>query len=149
MKTMNSLLNINTSQLILRVSLATILLAHSLYLKLVVFTLAGTAQFFGSIGLPEVLAYIVFLIEAISGIALLVGFKTRFFSLLVLPVLLGATWVHVNNGWLFSNTGGGWEYPLLLSFMAIAQAGLGDGQYSLSTYLSSKYQHQNHRSIIQ
>jgi putative oxidoreductase len=145
---MNNLLNINTSQLILRVSLATVLLAHSLYLKLVVFTLAGTAQFFSSIGLPEVLAYIVFLIEGIAGIALLLGLKTRFFSLLVFPILLGATWAHVNNGWLFSNIGGGWEYPLLLSFMALAQAGLGDGKYSLSTYLSSTHQHKNHRRII-
>lgn len=130
---MNNLLNSDTSTLILRISLATVLLAHSLYLKLVVFTLAGTAQFFGSIGLPEILAYIVFFVEVISGVALLVGFNTRFFSVLVIPVLLGATWVHSTNGWLFTNTGGGWEYPLLLTLMAVVQIGLGDGKYAIST----------------
>lgn len=137
---MNNLLNPDTSTLILRTSLAAVLLAHSLYLKLVVFTLAGTAQFFGSIGLPEVLAYFVFLVEAVAGVALLLGFKTRFFSALVIPILLGATWAHSTNGWLFTNTGGGWEYPLLLSLMAVVQIGLGDGKYAISAYLSSRRQ---------
>ena len=80
---MNRLLNPDTGAFIVRVTLGTVLLAHSLYLKLVVFTLPGTAQFFGSIGLPEMLAYIVFLVEAIVGMALLLGFKTRIFSALV------------------------------------------------------------------
>jgi len=132
---MNNLINSDTSTFILRISLATILLAHSLYLKLMIFTLAGTAQFFGSIGLPELLAYFVFLLELISGAALLLGFKTRFFSALIIPILLGATWVHSTNGWLFTNTGGGWEYPLLLTLLAVAQIGLGDGKYTINTYL--------------
>jgi len=137
---MNNLFNSDTSTLILRISLATVLLAHSLYLKLVVFTLPGTAQYFGSIGLPEWLAYIVFLIEAIAGMALLLGFKTGFFSALIIPVLLGATWAHSTNGWLFTNTGGGWEYPLLLTLVAVVQIGLGDGKYAISTYLQSRPQ---------
>ncbi|MEY8241011.1 MAG: DoxX family protein [Cycloclasticus sp.] len=132
---MNPLVNSDTSAFILRVSLGTILLAHSLYLKLFVFTLAGTAQYFGSIGLPEVFAYIVFTVEVLSGFALLLGFNTRLFAALVIPVLLGATWAHVSNGWLFSNTGGGWEYPLLLSLMAFVQVGLGDGKFAVSSYL--------------
>ena len=144
---MNNVLNANTSLFLLRVSLAMVLLAHSIYLKLMVFTLVGTAQFFSSIGLPEPFAYIVFAIEVIAGIALLVGIKTRFFSLLVTPVLLGATWVHFSNGWLVTNTGGRWEYPLLLTIMASAQAGFGDGKYSLSAYLASKHTQAKHQSI--
>ena len=132
---MNPLVNSDTSAFILRVSLATILLAHSLYLKLFVFTLVGTAQYFGSIGLPGVLAYIVFTVEVLSGLALLLGFHTRVFSALVIPILLGATWAHATNGWLFSNAGGGWEYPLLLSLMAFVQIGLGDGKFAISSYL--------------
>lgn len=128
---MNKILNSNTSALLLRISLATILLAHSLYLKLMVFTLAGTAHYFGSIGLPESLAYVVFTVEVVAGTALLVGYKSHVFAALVIPVLLGATWVHSTNGWLFTNAGGGWEYPLLLTVMAIAQIGLGDGKYAI------------------
>jgi len=132
---MNNLLNSGISTFILRISLATVLLAHSIYLKFVVFTLAGTAQFFGSIGLPEVLAYFVFVLELVAGVSLLLGFKTRLFSALIVPVLLGATWAHFTNGWLFTNTGGGWEYPLVLTLMAVVLIGLGDGKYAISTYL--------------
>ncbi len=135
---MNQLLNTKISAFILRITLGVILLAHSLYLKMMVFTLEGTAKFFSSIGLPEPLAYIVFIVEVISGLALLVGFNSRFFSALVIPILLGATWVHFSNGWLFTNTGGGWEYPLLLTIIAIVQLGLGDGKYALSNYFLSK-----------
>ena len=135
---MNRILNPDISASILRAALGIILIAHSLYLKMVVYTLAGTAQFFDSIGLPEILAYIVFFVEAIAGVALLLGFKTRIFSALVIPILLGSTWVHSANGWLFNNAGGGWEYPLLLTIMAVAQLGTGDGKYAISTYVSSK-----------
>lgn len=135
---MNRILNPDISVSILRAALGIVLMAHSLYLKMVVYTLPGTAQFFGSIGLPEILAYIVFFVEAAAGVALLVGFKTKFFSALVIPILLGATWVHSANGWLFNNAGGGWEYPLLLTIMAVAQLGIGDGKYAISTYVSSK-----------
>jgi putative oxidoreductase len=135
---MKHLLKPDNSIFILRITLGFVLLTHSLYLKMIVFTLHGTAQYFASIGLPEMLAYLVFSIEVGSGLALLLGFNTRFFSALVIPVLLGATWAHSSNGWLFTNTGGGWEYPLLLSVMAIAQLGLGNGKYAISTYLLSK-----------
>jgi putative oxidoreductase len=46
-----------------RLALGVVLIAHSIYLKFVVFTLPGTAQFFASIGLPSTLAYVVFAIE--------------------------------------------------------------------------------------
>ncbi|MFT6993064.1 MAG: putative oxidoreductase, partial [Paraglaciecola sp.] len=77
---MNHILNPDISASILRAALGIVLMAHSLYLKMVVYTLAGTAQFFGSIGVPEILAYIVFFVEAVAGVALFLGFKTRLFS---------------------------------------------------------------------
>jgi len=129
----NQLIDPPTATFILRVTLGIVLLTHSLYLKLMVFTLPGTAQFFVSIGLPGMLAYVVFVIEAVAGIALVLGIKTRLFSALVIPVLLGATWAHSSNGWLFSNGGGGWEYPLILTVMAIVQAGLGNGKFAISS----------------
>ena len=135
---MNSLLQPLVSATLLRVSLGAVLLAHSLYLKLVVFTLAGTAQFFGSMGLPEFLAYVVFFIELAAGIALIVGFQTRLFAAMVIPVLMGATWAHMANGWLFSNAGGGWEYPLMLVVLAFVQLGLGDGKFALSSHFAAK-----------
>ncbi|WP_370233131.1 DoxX family membrane protein, partial [Hyphomonas sp.] len=44
---------------LLRIALGIMFLAHSLFLKLFIFTLPGTAQFFISIGLPGWFAYMV------------------------------------------------------------------------------------------
>lgn len=117
---------------VLRTSLGAVLIAHSLYLKLFVFTLAGTAQFFGSIGLPPSLAYVVFAIEAIAGIALVLGFHSRIAAAAAVPVLLGATWAHWPAGWLFTNQNGGWEYPLFLTLTAVVVTLLGDGALAIS-----------------
>lgn len=121
----------------LRVSLGVIYLAHGLYLKLFVFTLPGTAQFFESIGLPGPLAYLVFAAETAGGVALIAGFHTRWTALALLPVALGATWAHLGSGWLFTNAGGGWEYPLFLAVATLVQALLGDGSYAVSRATAS------------
>ena len=110
-----------------RVSLGLVLIAHSLYLKLVVFTLPGTARFFASLGLPGAGAYVVFALEAIAGVALVLGYRVQFAAAAVVPVLLGAAWAHWSNGWLFTNNGGGWEYPVFLAAVAVAQGFLDPG----------------------
>jgi putative oxidoreductase len=86
---------------LLRVSLGVMSLTHSVLLKYFVFTLPGTAQFFQSIGLPGPLAYVVFWMEAIGGVLLVLGVGTRWVSLALVPILLGATWAHLGNGWVF------------------------------------------------
>lgn len=99
---------------LLRISLGLMFIAHGLILKFFTFTLAGTAQYFASIGLPGPLAYAVFAAETVGGVLLLLNYRTRWVALGLIPVLLGALWVHVGNGWVFSNAGGGWEYPVFL-----------------------------------
>ena len=118
--------------LVLRVTLGVMFIAHSLILKYFVFTLPGTAQFFQSLGLPGALAYVTFWAELLGGIALLAGFATRWVALALIPILLGATWVHVGNGWVFSAANGGWEYPVFLIAASLVQALLGDGKYALT-----------------
>ena len=51
---------------LLRLALAILFLAHA-GLKIFVFTPAGTAQFFGSVGLPPALAYITIAWELIGA----------------------------------------------------------------------------------
>ena len=116
---------------LLRISLGIIFIAHSLYLKLVVFTLPGTVGFFESLGLPAILAYITFAAEAIGGIALLVGFHARWAALILIPIALGATWAHSGAGWVFSSAGGGWEYPLFLAIASATVALQGNGSFAL------------------
>ncbi len=117
--------------LTLRIALGVMLIAHAL-LKLLVFTLPGTAQFFQSLGLPAVLAYLTFAAELVGGTLLLLGLGTRWVAALIIPVLLGATWAHAGNGWLFTAPNGGWEYPAFLTVAALVQALLGDGAFALS-----------------
>ena len=104
---------------ILRIHLGIILLAHG-WLKISVFTIAGTVDYFASLGLPSFFAYLVIFGEIIGGITLILGIQTRLTALFCLPILIGATFVHLNNGWLFSAEGGGWEFPVSLSIIALA-----------------------------
>ena len=49
----------------------------------------------------------------------------------LVPVLIGATLVHIPNGWLFTSANGGWEYPAFLAVASAVQALLGDGPATL------------------
>jgi len=117
--------------LLLRVSLGVLLLAHGLLLKVFTFGVAGTVGYFESIGYPGLFAYLVMFGEIAGGLALIVGFRTREVALLLLPILIGATWQHAGNGWLFSATDGGWEFPAFWTITLVVQALLGDGAYAL------------------
>lgn len=117
--------------LVLRVTQGILFIAHA-GLKIFVFTPAGTAGFFQSIGLPGPLAYLVIAAELLGGIALVLGLWTRIVSLALIPVLLGAIFtVHLSAGFFFSNEGGGWEYPAFWIVALIVQALIGDGLYAL------------------
>ena len=117
--------------LVLRLALGTMYLAHGL-LKVVVFTPAGTVQFFESLGLPGAFAYLTIVAELGGGAALLLGVGSRWVALALVPLMAGTiVLVHGASGWLFSNPGGGWEYPAFLIAASIAQGLLGDGAYAL------------------
>lgn len=55
--------------------------------------LAGTAGFFGSVGLPvpSVTAIVVGLVELLGGLAILIGFQTRIAAIVLAVFVLGAT----------------------------------------------------------
>ena len=117
---------------LLRISFGVMLIAHSVVLKLFTFGLACTAGFFESIGLPGFLAYVVFGMEAVGGVLLVLGVRTREVAAALIPILVGALWAHSGNGWVFSNANGGWEYPLYLIVLSGAQVLLGSVAFALS-----------------
>ena len=122
---------------VLRAALGVMFIAHAL-LKYSVFTLPGTAKFFESLGLPGPLAYVTFAAELVGGALILAGLGTRWVSLALVPVLLGATWAHAGNGWLFTAQNGGWEYPAFLAAAALVQALLGDGKFAVSSLIPNR-----------
>ncbi len=119
--------------LLLRVSLAALFFAHA-GLKLFVLTPSGTAKFFGSLGMPPGLAYVVMTAEVLAAVALLLGVWTRVVALLATPILLGAIFtVHGGAGFFFTNPHGGWEFPAFWTVALVVQALLGDGAYALGS----------------
>lgn len=116
---------------VLRLSLGAMFLTHGLVLKLMTYGFAGTAGYFASIGLPEFLAYLVVVAEIVGGALLILNVVPGFVAAALLPVLLGATWAHAGNGWVFSGANGGWEYPVFWTVTLFVQALLGDGAYAL------------------
>jgi putative oxidoreductase len=117
--------------LLLRVTLGALFLAHA-SVKLFVFTSTGTAEFFGSLGLPPALAYLVIAAEVLGGIALIRGFWTRIVAILLTPILLGAIFTaHSAASFFFNNANGGWEHPAFWTAALVVQALLGDGAYAV------------------
>lgn len=116
--------------LLLRLALGTMWIAHAV-LKPLVFTFAGTAQFFESLGIPGALVLPVFTLEIATGIALVFGVYARQAALLSLPIMLTVVWVHLPNGWVHTAAGGGWEYPLFLAAMSVVLWLSGDGVMAL------------------
>lgn len=111
---------------LLRLSLGVVFIAHGL-LKVLVFTVPGTVQYFESLGLPGFLAYLVIGGELLGGFALIAGYLTRWAAAGLAVVGFGSVLGHAANGWLFTNAGGGWEYPVLLGFATLALAFTGPG----------------------
>ena len=115
---------------LLRMALGAMWISHAL-LKLLVFSLPGTAQYFASIGFPGLLAYPVFAAELLGGGAIVLGLYARQVALALVPILTVAAWVHLPNGWVHTSPGGGWEYPVFLIVASIVLWLLGDGAATL------------------
>ncbi|NDF13443.1 MAG: DoxX family protein [Proteobacteria bacterium] len=120
------------AQTLLRLSFGTMLISHGL-LKVFVFTVPGTVQFFGGLGLPAIAAYATIFGELVGGTAILLGLYTRLAAALTIPLLLGATWAHSGNGWVFSSPNGGWEYPAYLALIAVVVALQGAGKFAIGS----------------
>lgn len=122
---------VDYAALLLRVTTGALFLFHGA-VKLFVFTPAGTVGYFQSIGLPGPLAYLTIAVEILGGLLLIAGLWTRWVSLALVPVLVGAAWFgHGSSGFNFSNAGGGWEYPAFWAVVMVALALLGNGAYSV------------------
>jgi putative oxidoreductase len=82
-------------------------------------------------GITPLLAWPTFGLELIGGCAILLGWYTRQWAAILLVFLAVVVSIKWPVGWLYSNTGGGWEYPL---FWLVAQLTLvltGSGAFAL------------------
>ena len=122
--------------LLLRIALGVLFLAHGL-LKLLVHKPTGTAAYFRSLGLPGFVGYLTMAAELSGGTLLILGIATSLVALALVPLILGTIYmVHGSKGWLFTNEGGGWEFPAFWAVALVVQALLGSGAFSLGHALS-------------
>lgn len=116
---------------LLRVSLGILFLAH-VALKVFVFTIPGFVSYFSSLHLPAVMAYGTIALEAFGGLALVLGIYAPWVAIpLALEMFGTIVMVHGANGWLFTNKGGGWEYPAFWAVALVVLSLLGDGALAL------------------
>ena len=122
---------------VLRVTVGCVFLAHGVQ-KIFVYGFHGTAGAFAGMGIPApaVTSALVALVELLGGIALIVGFLTRWAAALngidmVVAILL----VHLKNGFFAP---GGVEYPLTLLAACIVLAIVGPGAGSADGMLERR-----------
>jgi putative oxidoreductase len=121
--------------LLLRLAMGIMFFAHG-WLKIRVFTPAGTVKYFESLGLPGFFAYLTIVGEIGGGTLLVLGIETRWVALLLIPLIAGTiVLVHGKNGWLFTNKDGGWEFPAFWIVALVVLALLGDGTAALRPML--------------
>ncbi|HBI03273.1 MAG TPA: hypothetical protein DDY49_04490 [Paenibacillaceae bacterium] len=128
--------------------------AGGLILRLVVgltFFIHGVAKFqggieniagwFGTLGLPGFLAYIVASIELVGGIALILGLGTRIVSALFIVIMLVAIFTaKLSLGFLGNGQMAGYELDILLMAMSAYLLLNGSTMYSFDSLLSKKSQ---------
>ncbi|MCA1287076.1 DoxX family protein [Salipiger bermudensis] len=123
---------IDLAALVLRLSLGGLFLAHA-GLKYFVFTPAGAAGFFRSLGLPGWFAYATIAAETVGGVFLILGVQTSLVALGLIPVILGAAiFAHFKNGFWFDRQGGGWEYPVFWAIALFALSLIGGGAFAIT-----------------
>ena len=123
---------------ILRLALGILFFAHA-GLKIFVFTPAGTAAFFGSLGLPGWFAYVTIFWEVLGAVALIIGIYPRVAAVALIPILFGAIiTVHSAAGFFFTNANGGWEFPAFWIVGLIVVALAGNGAYSVKPAASGQ-----------
>ncbi len=105
--------------------------------------LQGTIDWFESVSIPfpTLLAYMVSGLESMGIILLILGLFTRYISIMLSFVMIGAIlFVHLPHGFLASN--GGFEIPLYYLMFLMIFATFGAGKYSLDRLLFEKVEYE-------
>ncbi|AWX53631.1 MULTISPECIES: DoxX family protein [Brevibacillus] len=101
--------------------------------------LENVAGFFGTMGLPAFIAYLVAFLEVVGGIALILGLGTRVFAGALSVIMLGAIFkAKLAAGFLGGEGGAGYELDLALLAMLVALGISGSSKFALDAILFGK-----------
>jgi putative oxidoreductase len=122
--------------LLLRVTMGLLFLAHAFVWKIWTAGMVHVVPWFVSQGYPAWFAWFVTALEAAGGIALILGWRTRWVALALALLMAGIVRQQFGNGWIYTSTHGGWEYPAFWTVALIVQAMLGPGALAWRPRLS-------------
>lgn len=123
--------NIEVARLLLRLSLGVLILFHGIHK--VIHGVSGVKAMLSSSGLPEILAYGVYVGELIAPIFIILGLYARVASLVLAFNMLIAIFLAYGFSFSLAKYGGlSMESPLIFMIMSILVALLGSGKYSVN-----------------
>lgn len=115
--------NPNLGLLLIRLGLGSIFLAHGIQK---VQGMEAVVGFFGTLGLPAAVAYLVAAGEFLAGLSMLLGFWTHWAGKVIAVIMIGAiALAKYKMGFL-----GGYEFDLMLLLSALGISFAGSGTYS-------------------
>ncbi len=125
---------LNLGLLIIRVVVGVTLATHGLNKIFGGGKIAGTAGWFGSMGMkmPKVNAWMAALTEIGAGLLLAIGLVTPLAAAGMIAIMVVAfITTHWKNGWFIFNPGGGVEYVVVLAAVGFGLACTGAGEWSV------------------
>jgi len=124
--------NPDIAKLLLRVSLGVLILFHGIHK--VIYGIGGVKSMVVSAGLPEFLAYGVYVGELIAPIFIILGLYARVAATVLTFNMLSAIYLAYGFSLTLSKVGGlSWETPLLYLIMSVLVILLGSGKYAVNT----------------
>lgn len=129
---------IDLGLLVLRVTLGGVMLAHGVNHIIGGGKIAGTARWFGSMGMkpPLLHAWLASIVEVAAGVLLIVGLLTPLAAAGAVGIMTVAFLInHRKNGFFIFRPGEGYEYVATLALLGIGIAVIGAGGWSLDRAL--------------
>ena len=117
--------NHDLGMLLLRLAVGIVFVAHG-WAKFA--DMASTIGFFGQLGMPAILAYVVAAVELLGGLALVVGIYTDLAALL-LTIVMAVALVYVKMVTLKMGLLGGYEFDLVLLAATLTIMFIGPGKH--------------------
>jgi len=125
-------LNADIAKLLLRVSLGSLMLFHGIHK--VIHGIGGVKSMVVSAGLPEFLAYGVYVGELIAPLFIILGLYARVAATVLSVNILIAIYLAYGFSLTLSKFGGlAWETPLLYLIMSLLVILLGSGKYAVNS----------------
>lgn len=125
---------IDLALFVLRIAVGGVMVAHGINHIIGGGKIAGTAGWFGSMGMrhPRAQAWLASLTELGGGTLLIAGLLTPLGGAAVIGVMTVAWAInHRGNGFFIFRPGEGWEYVMTLAATGVVLGAVGPGQWSL------------------